>query len=136
MGTGDLDFPMSYGDDFATDDLGPSLDLDLVDQPKTVDGSGIGYSRNAKFVDVKLVKKHFWSCINEDIVAAKAENSEMASSFQELVSRTVQKMPVTECDNLSVQVCFICALHLCNEKNLEIEAGGHLGDFEMIAPQA
>merc|ERR1740124_216733 len=87
MGTGDLDFPMSYGDDFANNDDLPSLDLDLVDEPATVDGSGIGYSRNAKFVDVKLVKKHLWSCLSEDMEEAKANDSEMASGFQELIDR-------------------------------------------------
>ena len=28
----------------------------------------------------------------------------------------VNAMPKDECENLSAAVCFICALHLCNEK--------------------
>merc|ERR1711904_359365 len=106
------------------DDFGRALnlDIDLADRPQTCGSTEIGYSRNSKFVDVKLVKKHLWDCISEDLVAAKSANKElMETSFQGLVSRCVDRLPRSECDNLSVQVCFICVLHLCNEKGIEIQ---------------
>jgi len=113
----------------------PGLDFDLADRPQTVGSTDIGYSRNSKFVDVKLVKKHLWDCINEDIEQAKPNKA--TSSFQGLVDRTVQKMPKTETENLSVAVCFICALHLCNEKGLELatDKSRPLGDFNVVGPQ-
>lgn len=127
-----------YGDDFdgAT---GLELDFDLVDQPKTVSDNAIQYSRNSKFVDVKLVKKHLWDCISDDITRAKATGNgdqESEASFQQLINRTVQRMPKSECDNLSIQVCFICALHLCNEKGLELKVDPEkpLGDFSVLGP--
>merc|ERR1712072_471292 len=106
------------GDDFG---LTSGLDLDFVDKPTTCGSTDIGYSRNSKFVDVKLVKKHLWDCISEDLEASKNANKElMESSFQGLVTRTLERLPRSECENLSIQVCFICALHLCNEKGIEI----------------
>merc|ERR1719271_1892206 len=113
------DLPEADGDDFG---LTSGLYLDFVDKPTTCGSTDIGYSRNSKFVDVKLVKKHLWDCISEDLVAAKSANKElMETSFQGLVSRCVDRLPRSECDNLSVQVCFICVLHLCNEKGIEIQ---------------
>merc|ERR1712176_833297 len=89
-----------------------------------------------KFVDVKLVKKHLWDCISEDIEDAKTygEDKKLKSSFQELVRRTVRRMPKAECENLSVAVCFICALHLCNEKGIELKIDEErtLGDFAVV----
>lgn len=123
------------------DDYAPEVDFDLVDQPNTVGNTEIGYSRNSKFVDVKLVKKHLWDCISEDISAAQSENQGKNrvvanQSFQDLVRRTVRRMPKGETENLSVAVCFICALHLCNEKNLELapEPTRLGGDFAIVGP--
>lgn len=123
------------GLDTQFDDFGQDFDVDLADQPTIVGQDHIGYSRNAKFVDVKLVKRLMWNCLSADIDTAQESNTEMACGFQDLVTRTMDAMPTAESENLSAQVCFICALHLCNEKNLEIEAGGHLGDFELVAPE-
>jgi len=118
------------------DDGLAGLDFDLADRPDTVGKVDIGYSRNSKFVDVKLVKKHLLDCINEDMADAKAysKTDKVAISFQELVRRTVRRMPKAEMENLSVAVCFICALHLCNEKGLELapDKGKPLGDFAMV----
>mmetsp|Transcript_2606 Transcript_2606/g.6248 ORF Transcript_2606/g.6248 Transcript_2606/m.6248 type:complete len:826 (-) Transcript_2606:258-2735(-) len=113
----------------------PDLDMDLVDKPATVGDTEIAYSRNSKFVDVKLVKKHLLDCINEDLEGAKElQKPETDSSFQGLVDRTVRRMPRHEKSNLSVAVCFICALHLCNEKNLELKVDEDrpLGDFTVV----
>jgi hypothetical protein len=117
------------GDDFG---LSEGLGLDFVDKPSVVGSTDIGYSRNSKFVDVKLVKKHLWDCISEDLVSAKADNKElMETSFQGLISRMLDRLPRSECENLSIQVCFICALHLCNEKGIEIKTGEPLLDFSV-----
>jgi len=110
---------MPEDNDFGMDN---GLGFDLSDKPATCGSTDIGYSRNSKFVDVKLVKKHLWDCISEDLTSAKAADKEMMeSSFQGLVTRMLDRLPKSECENLSIQVCFICALHLCNEKGIEIQ---------------
>merc|ERR1719253_2423735 len=109
---------MPEDNDFGMDN---GLGFDLSDKPATCGGTDIGYSRNSKFVDVKLVKKHLWDAISDELVSAKASNKElMETSFQTIISRTIDKLPRSECENLSIQVCFICVLHLCNEKGIEI----------------
>lgn len=139
MSVGPPDFPFG-NDDAGFEDTSAFVpgagDFDLVDQPKTVGSTDISYSRNSKFVDVKLVKKHLLDCINDDLADAKANNQQAAMSFQGLVNRTVRRMPKGETENLSVAVCFICALHLCNEKGLELKVDEQkfLGDFNMVGP--
>jgi len=131
------------GEDVADAFMPDGLDFDLADAPTTAENIDIGYSRNSKFVDVKLVKKHLWGCLEQDIAGLeeagdkKSKERQIANeSFQDLVGRTVSKMPKGECENLSVAVCFICALHLCNEKNLELKVDPEkpLGDFAVVAP--
>jgi hypothetical protein len=113
--------------------MGSGFDFDFVDKPTTVGNTEIGYSRNSKFVDVKLVKKHLWDCLSEDLAEAKANEKErMETSFQDVIDRMVSRLPRSECDNLSIQVCFICMLHLCNEKGVEIQLGELLGDFTVV----
>ena len=120
--------------------LGTSLETDLTcglaDQPTKVGSTDITYTRNSKYVDIKLLKKHLWDSISEEITDAKFEGKRVKSfSFQDLVQRTVRRMPMTEVENVSVQVCFICTLHLCNEKGLELvtDPGGPLGNFAVTA---
>lgn len=113
------------------------IDGDFVEEAVTAAGSyaGIGYSRNSKFVDVKSVKRHLWDCIQEDIHEARPARS--ASGFQDLVDRTVAKLSNTEVENLSIQVCFICTLHLCNEHTLELGSSAQqkpLHDFTVVGP--
>ena len=68
-------------------------------------------------------------------MAGKADGKKLVNtSFQDLVSRTVGRLPKGETENLSVAVCFICALHLCNEKGLELQVDKKrpLGDFDVV----
>jgi len=120
-------------DDLAGSFMANGLDFELAEKPTSAENVDIGYSRNSKFVDVKLVKKHLWGCLEKDLVSKKKEGEK--HSFQDLVSRTISAMPKGECENLSAAVCFICALHLCNEKNLELKTdpANPLGDFTIVA---
>jgi hypothetical protein len=136
------DFAPDLGDmgDLGGDDdvpFAPGADFDMVEQPTTVGSTEISYSRNSKFVDVKMVKKHLWDCIAEDIEDAKESTpvkKSSSSSFQGLVDRCMRRLPKAETPNLSVAVCFICALHLCNEKGIELkpDPGRPLGDFAVV----
>jgi len=145
LGPDDKVVPGCDGDDHDMGEDGfvaDGLDFELAEAPTTAENIDIGYSRNSKFVDVKLVKKHLWNCIEQDISGleeqkGKTKDRQIANeSFQDLVKRTVSKMPKGECENLSAAVCFICALHLCNEKNLELQTDPErpLGDFAIVAP--
>ncbi|CAJ1402133.1 unnamed protein product [Effrenium voratum] len=137
LGPDDKVLPGGDGDELGEDTAGDfmaGLDFELAEKPTSAENVDIGYSRNSKFVDVKLVKKHLWGCLEKDL--GKAESKIASRSFQSLVSRTVSAMPKGECENLSAAVCFICALHLCNEKNLELQVdpANPFGDFAVVAP--
>jgi len=142
LGPGDNVVPGCDGDELGEDGafMPDGVDFELAEAPQTAESIDIGYSRNSKFVDVKLVKKHLWSCIEQDIEGLSEKQSkdrQIANhSFQNIVSRTIKKMPKGECENLSVAVCFICALHLCNEKDLELQVDSKkpMGDFAVVAP--
>jgi hypothetical protein len=142
LGPDDNVVPGCDGDELGEDGtfLPDGLDFELAEAPETAESIDIGYSRNSKFVDVKLVKKHLWSCIESDLEglsSKKTKERQVANdSFQNIVTRTIAKMPKGECENLSVAVCFICALHLCNEKDLELEVNSEkpMGDFAVVAP--
>eukprot|EP00747_Dinoflagellata_sp_TGD_P065413 gnl/TRDRNA2_/TRDRNA2_154346_c0_seq3.p1 gnl/TRDRNA2_/TRDRNA2_154346_c0~~gnl/TRDRNA2_/TRDRNA2_154346_c0_seq3.p1 ORF type:complete len:788 (+),score=204.71 gnl/TRDRNA2_/TRDRNA2_154346_c0_seq3:90-2366(+) len=133
---GDMDMQgMGPEEDDYGADLTQGLDFGLVDQPTKVGKCDIGYSRNSKFVDVKLVKKHLLDCIDEELKKAESAKEKGTSmDFQGLISRTVSRMPASEMENLSVQVAFICALHICNEKGLELDQQEKLGRFNMVKP--
>ncbi|CAJ1359213.1 unnamed protein product [Effrenium voratum] len=135
LGPDDKVLPGGDGDELGEDTAGDfmaGLDFELAEKPTSAENVDIGYSRNSKFVDVKLVKKHLWGCLEKDL--GKAESKIASRSFQSLVSRTVSAMPKGECENLSAAVCFICALHLCNEKNLELQVdpANPFGDFAVV----
>eukprot|EP00971_Amphidinium_carterae_P230827 4580582-Amphidinium_carterae.1 len=85
------------GDDIAVGDdcfNPPEFDFDMVERPQEVGNVDIGYSRNSKFVDVKLVKRHLLDCITEQASSKQAARQDkISSSFQGLVNRTVDRMP-------------------------------------------
>jgi len=125
---------------------GPDLDMAaheplevVAHEPPAVETLDALCSPSAKFIDVRLVKRHLWDCISEDDAQARAalpRPARAASSFQGLVERTAERMPEATAENLSVAVCFICALQLCNERGLELEADESrpLGDFSVVGP--
>jgi len=110
---------------------------DSAEMPTSVNDVGIGYSRNSKFVDVKTVKKNLWDNMSADIERAVAPSGsgKASTSFKKLCTRSVKRMSETECENLSAQVCFICVLHLCNEKGLELKLPSDgSSDFSVVGP--
>jgi hypothetical protein len=45
-------------------------------------------------------------------------------------SATINKLDVNKCPDVSISYCFICLLHLANEKNLAILGEGQTRDSE------
>lgn len=60
-------------------------------------------------------------------------NIKECGTFQDSI-KTLQAS-ITDTDtlnNISVPYCFICLLHLANEKNLALEADGSMGNFNIV----
>jgi len=105
--------------------------LQLVAQPQKVEKIDIHFAKFAKKVDVRQLKDGLWSVIKKGIPANKPhqENSQNSppkvKSFQSAIQEMTKVLPSGDLSNLSVSFCFICLLHLCNEKNLSL---GNFGE--------
>jgi condensin complex subunit 2 len=109
-------------------------EFDLAPQISTL---AINYAKKAKRVDVKKLKTNIWKelCTTMDPETedpVQAEHMPEQKSFQAMLSDLPNVVPEREMTDISVPFCFICLLHLANEKNLAIEEVA--GDL-LIAPK-
>jgi condensin complex subunit 2 len=115
----------------------------LVAEPAKVAKISINYAKVAKKVDVKALKTTIWSDLCEVPVAGsstskdkdkgKKETFEGERTFDSLLSSVEQKAG-KEVGEVSVALCFICMLHLCNEKGLSLAQQG-IEDLSICAPK-
>ena len=114
------------------DDCG-GLDDSLVDEsgmigaPQLVGDTKINYARAAKKVDVHLLKESIWDTIEDkqkplsDATNKSKQGTGVVQGFQSIIGGVNDHVPADKKDMLkdvSVPFCFICLLHLANEKNL------------------
>lgn len=109
----------------------------LVDQPATVAEARIGFTKRAKRVDVRRLKRELWDELSAAVMPRSKEGDSeeggeqgegTPASFQETVAHMAPRMP----SNVTVPFYFICALHLANEHGLALESQG-MGDFVIAA---
>lgn len=102
----------------------------LVAAPMQVSRLTINYARRAKRVDVKKLKLNIWRdlCTRsgepsraKDMEKVVAESMEDKKTFQEVLDQLPSNSSDKELEDISVPYCFICLLHLANEKGLTIE---------------
>jgi condensin complex subunit 2 len=118
---------------------GASSGFELIDEPERLEALSIGYAKVAKLVDVKKLKHSLWNQLCEDPEEAGkpasrtsiAPKTQMPSSksFQEVLQTLPPQLPAKQRSDISVPYCFICLLHLANEKGLSIESEG--GDLRI-----
>jgi len=120
----------------------------LVAKPKKIKSLAINYARSAKRVDVKKLKDNIWkelSCVNKDSteptkdaeseVQMEEEDEEEDNKiqrdfkFSEVVGGLKDMYQEKNIKDISVAFCFICLLHLANEKDLEIISDGSLSEL-------
>ena len=91
-------------------------------------------------VDVKLLKQNIWKDLGPEQTTEEAEEAEaeqdnskmehvkgVDSTFQTMISNVCPQVP----GNVTVSFYFICALHLANEKGLELIGQDNLCDFSI-----
>ncbi|CAE6527201.1 unnamed protein product [Rhizoctonia solani] len=99
----------------------------------------INYTKRAKRVDVRMLKENIWKGLN--IVVPKREGDEHdeetivtpddaeptdpteAREFTSVISNLRTQYPKDKLDEISTSFCFICLLHLANERGLKIQVG-------------
>ena len=104
----------------------PIDDIPLVAAPAQVSRLAINYARRAKRVDVKKLKANIWRdlCLGAGETERVEPESKMKEekTFQDVLSQLPTVSSDRELEDVSVPYCFICLLHLANEKGLSIEA--------------
>lgn len=104
----------------------PAADLQLIAEPRKVEQIKINYAKTAKFVDVKALKEDIWRELKEK----EPKETPKGQSFSNVLETLPEKVPAEALPNVSVPFCFICLLHLANEKGLEIDQKkGNLGEL-------
>ncbi|KAJ1939682.1 hypothetical protein FBU59_004041, partial [Linderina macrospora] len=129
------------GGDAANAAAGDNADSDVlksgVPQLKLIKPLYVNYARRAKRVNVKKLKDNIWR-----EMALKTESSRAGAAlddetielegdqkFSDVVSSLKTVYPPEKLNDLSVSYCFICLLHLANERNLRIEGDSTLSDL-------
>jgi len=90
--------------------------ITLLAAPRRAQKIEIGYATTAKKIDIKALKENLWDSITE------------APDQKVDFSKTITAVPLDQFPEVSVPFCFICLLHLCNEKSLALLGSGQERD--------
>lgn len=119
----------------------------VLNSSRTFKADYVNYARVAKKVDVKRLKDNLWIRLESDETApnpvipesrskssiARPENIDSANTtdrkFSELVGGLSTMYPTKALADISTSFCFICLLHLANERGLSIENDADLSDL-------
>ncbi|KAG0168627.1 hypothetical protein DFQ28_004608 [Apophysomyces sp. BC1034] len=91
----------------------------------------VNYARTAKRVDVKKLKDNIWKALtlskkdSASTTTTELESLEFVQGerrFTDVVQEIKKMYPSKVVKDISVPFCFICLLHLANEKNLTISS--------------
>eukprot|EP01116_Phalansterium_solitarium_P021721 TRINITY_DN6884_c0_g2_i9.p1 TRINITY_DN6884_c0_g2~~TRINITY_DN6884_c0_g2_i9.p1 ORF type:complete len:775 (+),score=240.75 TRINITY_DN6884_c0_g2_i9:22-2325(+) len=141
-------FDNDFGGDFGGADFGGGADsddehvefmppaiateADLVQAPRKIEKIRVNYAKSAKFVDVRALKETIWTELRDRPAPSDSQESlesddedEVAAvptkTFTTLLNNLPEKVSPDAISNISVPFCFICLLHLANERGLEID---------------
>ncbi|KAJ1666386.1 hypothetical protein EV178_002342 [Coemansia sp. RSA 1646] len=120
-------------------------------QLKLVKPLYVNYARRAKRVNVKKLKDNIWREMASSTRRKSAAPSEMETSdavsaaddvlldgkqtFSGVLGSLRNVYPREKLNDLSISFCFICLLHLANERNLRIEGDALLRDLVISQDQ-
>ncbi|KAI8330400.1 condensin complex subunit 2-domain-containing protein [Choanephora cucurbitarum] len=77
----------------------------------------VNYARTAKRVDIKKLKDNLWKVLTSHHQDEKVQGEQ---KFSDIVHHLKKLYPPKAMRDISVPFCFICLLHLANEKDLSI----------------
>lgn len=127
------DWPGDGGD--GDGDVEDPFGTDLVAVPRKIQKVDVNYDKTSKQVDVRILKESLWSHL-QDIQAAtdedEPEKEPAGVPFQNLLNVIPEDCAAAEREDISVQLCFICLLHLANEHNLRIVDCPTMDDLQIF----
>ncbi|GAO47125.1 barren [Saitoella complicata NRRL Y-17804] len=111
----------------------------LVSQGRKMRPEYVNYARVAKKVDVKKLKDNIWSNLaitipdNDDPTPTPEPSLSQGEEkkFTQVIQDLQKVYPQKEMEDVSTSFCFICLLHLANEKGLIIQNEG-VGNMEEL----
>lgn len=83
----------------------------------------VNYAKAAKRVDVKKLKDNLWRSLTlgSKLKEGEEDNVQGSQKFTDVVHNLKRMYSPKTMRDISVPFCFICLLHLANEKDLSIE---------------
>lgn len=137
-----VDFPDNDHDDY--DSIGDSGDL--LQAARRARPEYVNYAKTAKKVNVKVLKDNIWDALSikmdhppvdeagqpvqeDNSPTGDHEGAHEERKFTEVVQDLKKVYPAQQMADISTSFCFICVLHLANEKGLVIEGTPDYGDL-------
>ncbi|KAG4980039.1 hypothetical protein JHK84_033615 [Glycine max] len=122
--------------DYGGDLHGDMEDTDtLVTQPRQVSKIEVQYDKTSKQVDVHALKITLWDHVQES-VKLPLEGQKDTLSFRNILANFPSECnAAATISDISPHLCFICLLHLANEKGLSIQNSPNLDDLAIRFPQ-
>ena len=102
----------------------------LVAPLKKIEKQQINYARTAKRVDVKRLKENLWKClVASDDVEESTDKLWSERRFSIILQHLRPFYSESQFKDISIAFCFICLLHLANEKHLKITGRPDMRDL-------
>ncbi|KAG6546966.1 hypothetical protein Mapa_011582 [Marchantia paleacea] len=111
--------------------------FDMVSQPRKIQKIEVNYDKHSKQVDVRVLKQVLWKQLQNGsaVLDQKDKNEEMDESglsFQDILKHIPDDCPAAAQEDISVHLCFICLLHLANERNLRLQDCPTMDDLRVF----
>lgn len=112
---------------------GEDHDTDLLQAPRQVGKIEVSYARQAKQVDVRILKKVVWKLMQEQAKEGPLDaDGRSTCSFEKVIASLPQDCAAGAAEDISVHLCFICLLHLCNEHNLALSGREDMSGLQIL----
>ncbi|CAL0303967.1 unnamed protein product [Lupinus luteus] len=108
----------------------------LISQPRQVNKIEVQYDKTSKQVDVQALKITLWDHVQESAKLSVQGEQEILSFKNMLANFPGECNAAATISDISPHLCFICLLHLANEKGLSIQSCSNLDDLDIHLPQS
>ncbi|KAJ1393808.1 Condensin complex subunit 2/barren [Sesbania bispinosa] len=106
----------------------------LITQPRQVNKIEVQYDKTSKQVDVQALKITLWDHVQESVKLPSQGQKEIISFRNLLGNFPSECNAAANISDISPHLCFICLLHLANEKGLSIQSCPNLDDLAICLP--
>ncbi|KAH7328764.1 condensin complex subunit 2/barren [Stachybotrys elegans] len=125
------------GGEATANTMGGAFGTTLVTQTRRVRPEYVQYARVAKKVDVRRLKEEIWKGMGLEQLETPPQPEEATPDqdptlkFTSVMNGLQSVYPQPVMNDISTSFCFICLLHLANEKGLVIEKTPDLAELEI-----